>query len=209
MAKTLAELRSMVKHKTNFEGSNFISDENYNIEINIAIAELYETLVAKSEDYYIKSTTLTPSAGKLTLPSDFFKLKGLETLDGVILNRFQWDHRDTNNEFATNCSSDITYRVMGNFIYLNPEETIEQLKLWYVPNCSELTTDVSTLDVELNRWFEFVVVTAAIACLTKEESNTNDLEKRKQDILGRINFAAAERDTTGSETITVKRYKSI
>ena len=77
--KTLGQLRTLCRERADMENSNFISDSELNSYINSSCAELYDLIVGQHDDYYVTSATLTISSGNtVSLPSDFYKLRGLD-----------------------------------------------------------------------------------------------------------------------------------
>lgn len=190
------------------EGSNFVTDAELTTYVNASIAELYDILVSRFEDYYILDTTQTVASGsdQLTIPSDFYKLKGLDYDVGgglyETVRSFQFVERnETFDPGFGGTMPRMRYRVLGSYIKLTPPEFAPgNYRIWYIPRFAGLTLDADTFD-GINGWTEYVVVDCAIKMLNKEESDSSAFREQKQKLLDRIEAMAADRDAGEPQTI--------
>lgn len=201
---TLANLKTQTRQRADIENSNFITDAELLTYINKSIAELHDVLTQKfGNDYFASSTTVSLVAGtdSYNLPSDFFKLLGVDlqltTSDYVTLKKFEFNERNRiQNSLLRGVygSSYFRYRLRGSQIWISPVPTgSESLRVWYVPLPTQLASDSDTLD-GVNGWEEYVIIDSAIKCLEKEESDTQGLQIRKEQMKKRIEEAAGNRD---------------
>lgn len=207
---TLATIRTESRQRADMENSEFITDSELNTFINQSYAELYDLLVSRFEDYYTTSTTFTLSAGSNTyaLPSDFYKLRGLDYASSgtnyIPVYKYNFSDRNRRNRSVNRLIGrqfDIRYRILGNTLTMTPEDgAAGNYRLWYTPRITRLSSDSDTLD-SVNGWHEYVVVDAARKMLLKEESSTTALDREKQALIERIEAMAANRDDQ-PETIT-------
>ena len=204
---TLANLRTYVRQQADMENSTFISDTELTRYINQSAAELHGLLALVYEDYHLTSATFTlTSANTYTLPSAFFKLRGLDYSHGgdwVTVPRFSFESRNRyQDRYQRGELEDWrAYRVQGSTVYVLPEDGYAgTYRIWYVTNYTQMTTDSDTVS-DLMGWDEYVVVDAAIKCLQKEESDASLLMARKAELKRRIEAEATNRDAAGPDRI--------
>lgn len=203
---TLSTIRTRARQQADMENSQFISDTELNYMINSSYHELYELVVGLYEDYFVTSTTFSLTsgdAGVYSLPATFYKLKGVDYLEGsdyITIYPFNWNNRNQRRRAMrsgwTN-RSELGYRLVGANLHIEPDDdAVGSYKLWYIPSITELSADGDTIDTVLTRtgWDEYIVVDAARKMLLKEESNTNALDAAKANIIRRITNAATNRD---------------
>jgi hypothetical protein len=214
MAKTvtLSSLRTQIRQRCDMENSSFVSDSELNSYINASYAELYDLLVSRFEDYFTTTTTATVTAGNssFAVPSDFYKLRGVDRQIGssdnyYALLKFNFSERNWRNRRLNRAlfgQSNINYRLIGDTVELLPEDhAAGTYRLWYVPAFTTLSSDSDTLD-GVNGWEEYIVVDACIKCLEKEESSTTSFERQKQKLEMRIEEMASNRDFDQPERVT-------
>ena len=207
---TASDLKLRARQRADMENSEFVSDSELLYYVNNSYAELYDILVAKFEDYYVKNPpyefTLAGSDYAANLPADFYKLRGVDRQSGsdwYNLRLFQFEQRnDTGRGGHWALAESLRYRIYGNQIIISPSDQASgTYKIWYVPKFTPLVADVDTVD-GVNGWEEYIVVDAAIKCLQKEESSTTTLEGMKKALLVRINSMATNRDAGEPERVT-------
>lgn len=209
MSVTLSTLRTRVRQQADQESSTFISDSELTYYINNSAAELHGLLCTLYEDYYLSSVEFTlTSSNTYTLPSGFFKLRGLDYSNAgswISVPRFSFEERNKWQERYQRGDLEVwrAYRLMQGAIYVLPEDDYAgTYRLWYLLNYTAMSSDSDTLS-DLMGWDEYVVVDAAIKCLQKEESDASLLMARKAELRKRIEAEAANRDASGPERITV------
>jgi hypothetical protein len=191
------------------ENSTFVSDSELTDYINTSYYELYDLLVQTYEDYFITGPTafsLTSSdSGVYALPSDFFKLKGLDFKiggDWVSVPAYNWNTRNIRQRAlynTVNGTPNVAYRIVGSNLNATGD-----YQLWYIPSLTALSASTDTLNTQITRngWEEYVVVDTAIKMLAKEESDTRHLLAEKNALIRRLESAAAERDVDSPEQVT-------
>lgn len=210
---TLAELRQQVRQRADVENSNFVSDAELNAYINSSYKELYDLLVATFEDYYTLDPvefTLSGSTYTYDLPTNFYKLRGLDYKessggsDWWTVRPFVFTERNrVNNTFIGNVYAwdQRSYRIVGDKLYIYPQENAKgTYRIWYVPRATELAADTDTLD-GVNGWEEYVIVDAAMKILIKEESDIQPLVLQKEQMRQRIIDMAKDRDVGEGDRI--------
>lgn len=209
---TLADIKTQARQRADMENSEFISDSELLSYINSSYAELYDLIVSRFEDYYVESTELTITSGNstITLPSDFYKLKGLDRKYGssteyCTVERFDWKSRNQRNSSVARSSlgvSNTSYRIVKDEIRILPEaDAPGTYRLWYIPTFTRLSDDADTVD-GVNGWEEYIVIDAAIKMMQKEESDVSVLAAQKNMIVKRVEDMAQQRDADMPETIS-------
>lgn len=187
---TVQAIMDRCRRRADMENSNFISDAELLDLINEAHAEVWDLLVAAFQNYFVADTTitLTPGTAAYDLPDDFYKSISVD-----MQNAGKWDSLFPYEEVERNSVLQTSSSI--------PAATV---RLRYVPappvfELADVATD--TIDGRAG-WETLLVTTVAIFMLTKEESDTSALERRKQQEMARIQSMAQNRDITNPGTVT-------
>jgi hypothetical protein len=205
---SLTNLRAQVRERADMTGSTFVADSANSLDafINAACGELYDLLVAKFEDYFTTSGTLTLVAGTDNYPlSDINastdKVLGVDVLDGSRyrdLKPFDFAHR---NEFSGQSANPLTrmrYQLRGARIYFHPGPGVSgTARVWYVPKMTLLVSGSDTFDPYKDTWIDYVIASAAIRCLSKEESDVSALHADMARVKRQIDEVAGTRVLDG------------
>lgn len=207
---TLATLKTQVREAANMENSLFVSDAELTRYIDLSYAELYDLLVKTFENYYTLGpiTTTVPSGNTISLPADFYKLVGIDTMFGSSwypIRPFEMSERGrwvNANKLAYVGLINIAYKIIKDSIVLYPEgSVVGQYRYWYIPRRTQLTSDASVLD-GINGWHQYIIIDAAIKCLQKEESDISALAAEKAGMIARIQSMAPARDAGAPKKIS-------
>jgi len=211
MSITLLQLRTQARDRADMANSQFISDDELNNYINASIAELHDLLIACYDaEYFLKSTSFntTANTADYTLPTDFYKLKGVDVRlnggDYTTLRPFNFNERNNKTGLSNFVVFGIEFRyrlVGGNLSFSPAPDNTYDVKLWYVPVATKLTSDSDTLN-DLNQYSEYVITDAAIKMAQKEESDVSILAAQKLDLRKRIENMAQNRDAANPESIS-------
>lgn len=188
---TLLQLRDRCKQESDQVNSAFISDAEWDNYINGSYQEIYGlTAQVYGDDYYVQSPatgytfTTTGLTAYYALPSDFFKMLGLDVLYGSL------------NQWTSLKPFGIGER--NKFSALNSPIPAagQQLRLFYIPTVTRLVLDADVLltPITANGWEEYVVADACIKACGKEESDVSVFAARKAELKARIDAEAANRD---------------
>lgn len=212
MSITLLELRTQARQMADMVDNEFVSDAELNNYVNFAISELHDILIQSyGSDYFLNSFEGTTVSGQVDypLPSDFYKLMGVDIKLGAqswfTIDPFNFNERNKYEEFGSwtvDGISNIRYRVMGNNIKLTPTpDSATPYRLWYVPVATKLVADTDVYD-DINQFSDFVIITAAMKMVAKEESDTSVLMSERNRIEEKIKQASQNRDIGSSEAIS-------
>lgn len=199
---TLANLRLRSKQRANMENSQFLTDAEWDSNINYSISELRDIITSKAgEDYFAASFSATLTSGQETvsLPADFYKLLWAEVLvDGsnyTAMKRFEIAERPVNTYNLSGPATELKYRLRADSLWLQPVSATggKTIRGWYVPVATVLTADTDTL-AGLNGWDEYVVLLSARKALVKEEQDVTNLDRDILIFTQRLEAMAPARD---------------
>lgn len=219
----LGALRYQAKLRADKLNSQFLTKDEWNININKSAFELFDILTTKyGDDFFLASpyTINTTGAKNYALPDGssafavggvtppaVYKMVGVDcgvavgNNAWVTLPRYNWIDRNRfiYPQLQANALGvfNLSYRQMGNQLFFIPNPSAGQyIQIWYVPIMTMLLQDTDMLSFSISGWDEYVVVDAAIKALIKEESydQANSLKQDKAALLERIETTAANRD---------------
>lgn len=185
---TLAEMRLLAQQRADMVSSDFVTDAEWRSFLNGSLAELYDLVLQKfGADYYVATPHefVTTSAERYALPSDFYKLLGVDV-----------ESPGSPSGYVTALPFNFAER---NTLPLPPAG--KTVVVHYAPKITLLVDDEDEVD-GVSEWQEVAIVDAARKALAKEESDTSALEREKLGLLARIEAAAENRDA-GSPSIVV------
>lgn len=226
----LGYLRQQSKLRADRLNSQFLTNDEWNFNLNQSAFELRDILVSKyGEDYFLAPPLLLPVTGLISyaLPngSNYSAAPALLKLSGIDVNisggstgnnagwvplaRMNWSDRDKYTTFpgqagALNNVYQMSYRVMGDQLYLFPQNMNQTVRIWYIPIMLQMLLDTDMLPFSLSGWSEYVIVNAAMIALAKEESfeAVAALNVAKQALMTRIEYAAENRDVGQPNTVS-------
>jgi hypothetical protein len=144
-----------------FTSSTFITSTAVTRFINVSLQRLYGLLQqVHGEEYFAKSTTLSPSSATTALPSDFLRVLKMLWLRGtndiVEVPRAKLDELYWTQESAQAWTSP-RYRLQGTNVLWHPvPNQTYSVKLFYVYAPADLASGSDTFDAGPG-WEEFVV----------------------------------------------------
>lgn len=213
MSVQLIDLRNQVRQRCDQTNSNYATDDEVNTYINHSYAELYDLLTDTYEEYYTTDGYIisVSSGNTITLPSDFYKLRGVDrSVDGsagnwMSITNFNFEERDKYTQTSLvgiYWTNTVKYKLIGtNSLKLYPANNANgTYQIWYIPRFINLVNDSDTVS-DLQNWHEYVVIDAAIKIMVKEESDPTMLLAAKADMRARIQTAASNRDVGEQERI--------
>ena len=226
----LSYLRYMTQLKADKLNSQYLTTDEWNFNINQSANELYDILVDKyGDDYFLAPPLIIQLTGAQYYPLPngvnnsgapaLYKLNGIDAnVSGaalgpnagwIPLSRSNWSDRDRYTTWpgqagALNNIYQMSYRVMGNNLYLFPQNTNMVIQMYYVPMLTQMLADTDMMPFSISGWSEFVIIDAAMKAMIKEESleKWNALAATKQALIERIEVTAANRDVGQPNTIS-------
>ena len=141
---SLTELRTLTRQRADMQNSQFVDDTELTRYLNNSWGELYNLIIDNfNEDYYTTTNTFTLTSGtdSYSLPSDFYKLRGVDlvvtTTESVPLRRYNWAERTRNS--VTVRARDYRYRVQkGSIVFTPVPSTNDSIKIFYIPSPRKL-----------------------------------------------------------------------
>lgn len=196
---TLLQMRTAVQTRGSYENSADITPTVLNDVINEALAETWDILVGKWEDYYVTRANLSVSANQdgITPPADFYKLRKLEIVDTSMpsgYRRLRPHDLDYAHVFGPVSNKQYRYRLEGSLLYLAPIPTVaETLRLFYIPACPVLAADGDTFD-GINGYEQLVIQLGLRRCKIRQDQPTGAEDAEIERLTRRVRTAADSRD---------------
>jgi cytochrome c-type biogenesis protein CcmH/NrfF len=228
----LGYLRYMSKLRADKLYSQFLTDDEWNFNINQSANRLYDLLITKYGDKYFLAPPLqftTNGTDNYPLPNGanygaapaLYKLAGVDVginasnNEWFTIPKFNWIDRNRYStlQLAGTVQSiyGLAYCDFGNTLYFIPLPTnAQQIQLWYIPMLSQMLLDTDMLAFSISGWSELVIVDAAIKALIKEESyeQAQALATERQGLIDRIEETAANRDVGQPNTVSNTRARA-
>lgn len=185
---SLTTLRARVREKADMPVAGFIADNATSLDafINEGIELLHDKLVqAYAGDYVEKSSAFTFTTGDVSLPTDFYKLLGvdLNAASGTLtLNPYNRRERNAYKNTGTfgifgavpayKLSSVGGISGTGALRLLPAPAAGATGVIWYAPTVATLVAGTDTVNFP-GGWEKYVVFYATIQCILKEESDAS------------------------------------
>lgn len=214
---TLADLRSRTLIRAGFPINTQKIDTSaggwLDDELNQSAAAFWDKiLLAWGDDYGSERDTLTTTAGvdTVNLPSDFYRLIGLDWYTGGVYRDmlpFAWADRNRFQNLAWSDGAYPRYMLSGNRLLLVPTPTsVETLRITYVPT---LTTIDSTHTLDgVHGWDEYVVLDAAVKCRESCRMEPGTLLSDRAACEARIIAMAPRRDIRETPKLVRRRGRA-
>jgi hypothetical protein len=195
----LGYLRYQSKLRADKLNSNFLTDDEWNFNINQSANRLYDVLVTKFGDKYFLAPPVQFNSGLFQNPQNsglnvfplpdgqlfngapaLYKLAGVDVSTNQNNNqwftmpKFNWIDRNKYSTLqlagTTNSVFGLQYCENGRNMFVIPIAAIVAFQYWYVPVLKQLLQDTDMMDFSISGWSELVIVDAGIKALIKEES---------------------------------------
>lgn len=181
------------RQRTGMETNESIQDSELRMMLNLSLASLDEILATNYEDYHLRTYlatlgTATPGAtgpsNLIPLPSDFFKLRGVDfgspgqwiTIYGFGLQQRNYFNSPYSNMFA-NYGNQVQRKVRimdTKYVIVEPINLCSgQYQIWYTPKFTAFPTDGSgdganlPTDMDTESWIEYAVAMTGQKIYTK------------------------------------------
>lgn len=230
----LGYLRYMAQLVSDKLTSQYLTTDEWNFNLNQSASELYDQLISKwGEDYFFAPPLYISLSGQISYPlpdgSNYpvegipspamYKLSGIDSnISGSVLGpnagwipiaRMNWTDRNRYNNWpgvasALNNIYEMCYRVMGNQLFLFPQNQNMLIRVWYIPIVNQLLQDTDIMPYSISGWSEYVIIDAAMKAMRKEESSEKWalLAQNKSALIERIQDIAANRDVGQPNTVS-------
>lgn len=207
---TLADIRARALDFADVPySSSWVTTARVNDIINDALNDLHTMIVESYEDYLTEqyNTTLASGTDSITVPSDFFKLRGIYIIDNNFRFRLEpWEWQDLHAMISTTVSARPRYRVMGQQIKFWPVALSDYtLEVWYIKQFKDLVADNDEIEPALpNGWDCYAVGHVAAYLLQRKEQDPGPALAYKEDARRQIESALTSRDAAGP-----KKFKDL
>lgn len=208
---TLTQAIEEVRRRTDTQENQVVTDAEVTSYINLSQQELYGLLIQTyGADYALSSGSLTytGSSNTVALPSDFFKLRGVDVLTGgqyVTIKPFNLEERNLlaniPNSIGAPWFSALRYRLSGNNLWIEPLPPACTVRLWYAPKLTALSAGTDAL-IGYNGWEEYTIVDASIKVMQKQDLDVKVLFAQKGALIQRLNSEMENRDAGSPATVS-------
>jgi hypothetical protein len=185
---TLRNIKNLAFAQADMLNSDFITDGECKVYINMEIAKLYDLLINEYEDQVIKYPCpfIHVESGKedYGLPQDFYKLRAAFEVEGG---------NDRGRRKKLNPMT------LSNIQDYQLPSTNYEVELWMIPKYTPLYNDDDRLEwlesfMLPAGWEQFIIAGAAASMLIKEESDPTGALALKQEARMQIIDSAPEKD---------------
>lgn len=227
MATQLSDIITLTRQRSNMENNYFCTDAELTSYINNSLAELYDVLSTKYEDYNLSTfQAILPNDGysnTISIPSNLFKLRavdfqcsqqGASTPLWYTLFEFQLTERNRGSNTINNILTPygklrLSFRLADTSIIVIPQiEAGGTYQIWYTPKYVPLVqlTDTLTIQMDTQAWVEYAVVDCCVKIFNKQNMDPTGFMAEKAALLTRITGAARNRDSAGPKRVANTRY---
>lgn len=205
MTKSLADINALVRFRGDFRNTVRFPDTNVNTEIQAAWAEFYELVADTNQGYWdtIGTITTTASTAFVALPSDTWRVRGIDRLDssGTVEAELAMIGISERNHFSSNTDKPRAYRLTARGVDLFPTpDAIYTLRITYTP----LAPALSAAREFYNGWEEYVVYGALIRLAENEERDVTEWQKSLDRQAARVTRGASQRRAAEPEYIPLR-----
>lgn len=192
-----------IREMSDMENTQFVTDNEIIRRVNQSYRRLYNEIVSTFQDYFTTTDTITTvaSTAEYDLPDDFYKLVGVDYLDGdrpYSLKRLEYSQRNT-RLWPTTRPYAYVLRQETITIYPTPSSS-DTLTVSYIPVPDDLAAGGSFN--AFNGWDQYIVEQVSIQLLAKEESSTTEL--REQFALTRADIMSYFQSKDAGEAIKMR-----
>lgn len=207
--RTLIEMVTDVRQRTNMENSSFVTDAEIREFLNQALAELWSRLTqGGGQPHYRSQTTISVVTGTsvYALPVDFWTLQGVEaSLNGITgaLSPFMPVERAALSGASRSpwgLVSPVRYRIQADNIEFLPATETFDATVFYTPSCPRLVEDSDTFG-GFNGYEMAAIYDACATVLQKEESDPSFYAGQRDRIYRHIETLSNNRDASMPERV--------
>jgi len=216
VATSLSTLEQRVQTLFDVSGSTVLSAAELDQFINDAYRKLWAMVVAVNKDFRLTPMPFTFVAGvqAVAFPADFMEIRFVRLNPGT-------DNQIYLTKFGAKSGSqqfNRTYRPSGANLIIEPlQNCAGSYSLDYIPQPPKLVAGTDTLDAELDQFADFIVYDAAIAALSREETDAGQLvalcygipgDPKNPGIAGRVTRWASDQRAADPDHIEDVRNRS-
>lgn len=171
MAITLAQLRARVQVLYDVTGSAILSDAQWNELVNDGIRAMWSDVTRINKDFRLTTVSfvLTSSQAQ-ALAADFREIRAVRWYPGGTGSKPVYLNRETMRNGSQLWER--TYRLQGTSLYIEPLGNVAGTYDYvYIAAAPTLAADGTNLDAELEQFQDYIVYSAVVAALSREESS--------------------------------------
>lgn len=202
MATTLADLELGARRRADVVSSSFVTSNELTRWANQAGRELHGELVQLSEDHvtspHFTYFSITGSASLYALPTDWMKMRRLETKHSDRWVRMQRTTLESVHSLQSpeqTTDSARRYLIFGRTLMLIPSGSAAgDYRMMYVQRWTDLSAQSDTVPTALDDYSDYIEVTMAMKAKDKGSEDTSTLVGERNAILSRVRREASTLD---------------
>lgn len=199
--KTLAQLRTSLQIRGQYENSSDITPTVANELLNDAIEESYNIIVERWDDYYtVVAPTFVTVVGteSYSLPADFYKFRKLEILysGNATDSTARWKRLfpvsiDDQHRRTIVCDKAYRYRIANALVYLEPiPQAVETLRVFYIPTAPQLVNDSDTISFDTPVEQKLILHIALRDVYQRQDLPTMEIEAKIDKLVAQLRTAS-------------------
>lgn len=207
---TLAQIITRVRFIGTYENSIKFTSTLITGEVNAALAELYELLDDAHGGYFDTTGTVSTVAAQdwVALPSDFWRLKGVDILIGGRYYALDQIGIEQRNDYQTSTGRPCAYRTTagstrGRLTLYPTPSGVETIRVVYTPTFTPLVNDSDSFEY-YNGFEDYVVCSTLLRLDQREERPLGERQQELARIKDRIIKGAARRRSAEPQYLTAK-----
>jgi hypothetical protein len=198
-----------IRNASDESSSKFIEDDELIEYIDLAYAEMYGLLVDTYQDYKIKfaNFTTTNDVNIYQLPTDCYKIRGLDCSNGLSAKSFMFEERErlaNTSYWNDGLKTNLKYCPLGDTLLLLPTPSQETLTLWYVPVPARITDEDQIID-GIAGFEQYIIAHVCIEIANKNESDPSVYERKLARVEKKLTSFAAMRDSSDPRQVVDAR----
>lgn len=199
----VSDMVTEVRFNSDMVNTQFVTDNEIISYLDKAYRDMYIRIVEQNSGYFQTKATysIVPGQDTYPLPADLYKLSGidlnLDTSNTITIANINFNERNMlKSVYSSIClSRGWRYLISNENVIFSPApDTSAGFSVWYIPDPVPITPTTTSLTLTPAVVYDYLIVSAAIKCLQKEESDYSDMAQERAIMAEQIMRACASQD---------------
>ncbi len=204
----ISDMVAQVRFNSDMVNTQFVTDNEIISYLDKAYRDMYIRIVEQNSGYFQTKVTMAivPGQDTYALPADLYKLCGidlnLDTQNTITITNINFNERNMlKSVYSSIClSRGWRYLISGENIIFSPAPDVSAgFNVWYIPDPAPIVPPTSlvpapTVTLTPSVVYDYLIVSAAIKCLQKSESDYSDMANERGIMAEQIMRACASQD---------------
>lgn len=208
-ASTLADIRSEIRFRGDYQNVRKFPDDDVNKVIQKGFQAFWQIVADVHEGYWDTqgNVTTTANVAYVALPSDCWRVQGVDRLDGGEYNELLQVGLSDRNKYGSTTSNPLAYRLTARGLDLYPTpDAAYTLRVMYTPTAPSLVE--SQPREWFNGWEEFVIEYALLKLDERERRPLGDRLKALEMMEAQVRGGAIERRSQEPEYLRLREFET-